>query len=161
MILRNVLENPGWYTAYTPYQAELAQGRLEALLNFQTMVTELTGMEIANASLLDEATAAAEAVAMASALAPAQKSGVIAVAADLHPQTRAVVATRARPMGWTLVDFAPGDRDAIEAAQPVRRAAAISRHHGRAARPLGRDRRRARGRRLRDRRRRPARRSRC
>ena len=117
VILRNVLENPGWYTACTPYQAELAQGRLEALLNFQTMVTELTGMEIANASLLDEATAAAEAVAMANALARS-KSDTIAVCTDLHPQTRAVVATRARPMGWTLVEFAPGDRDAVEAARP-------------------------------------------
>ena len=117
VIRRNVLENPGWYTAYTPYQAELAQGRLEALLNFQTVVTELTGMEIANASLLDEATAAAEAVAMASAIARA-KSDIIAVAADLHPQTRAVIATRAKPMGWKLVTFAPGDRNAVEAARP-------------------------------------------
>ncbi len=117
VILRNVLENPGWYTAYTPYQAELAQGRLEALLNFQTVVTELAGMEIANASLLDEATAAAEAVAMSHAIARA-KSDVIAIAADLHPQTRAVVATRARPMGWKLVEFAPGDAAAITAARP-------------------------------------------
>jgi glycine dehydrogenase len=104
VILRNVLENPGWYTAYTPYQAEIAQGRLEALVNFQTMICELTGMEIANASLLDEATAAAEAMAMAHALSKS-KSDVIAIAADVHPQTRAVLATRAWPLGITLVDF--------------------------------------------------------
>ena len=117
VILRNVLENPGWYTAYTPYQAEIAQGRLEALLNFQTMICELTGMEIANASLLDEATAAAEAMAMAHALSKS-KSDVIAVAADLHPQTRAVLATRARPLGITLVNVAPADGAAIRAAKP-------------------------------------------
>src|SRR4051794_36588026 len=117
VILRNVLESPGWYTAYTPYQAEIAQGRLEALLNFQTMVCELTGMQIANASLLDEATAAAEAMAMAHAIAKS-KSDVIAVASDVHPQTRAVLATRARPLRLTLVDFAPGDIAAIGAATP-------------------------------------------
>ncbi len=117
VIARNVLENPGWYTAYTPYQAELAQGRLEALLNFQTMVCDLTGMPIANASLLDEATAAAEAMAMAHA-SSRSKSETVALCADLHPQTAAVLATRAHPLGWTLATFAPGDTAAIGAAQP-------------------------------------------
>ena len=117
VIQRNVLENPGWYTAYTPYQAEIAQGRLEALLNFQTMVCDLTAMPIANASLLDEATAAAEAVAMANAVGKT-KSTIIAVCTDLHPQTRAVLATRAEPLGWSLQDFAPGDTPAIGAASP-------------------------------------------
>jgi glycine cleavage system P protein (glycine dehydrogenase) len=117
VIQRNVLENPGWYTAYTPYQAEIAQGRLEALLNFQTMVCELTAMEIANASLLDEGTAAAEAMAMTHAISKT-KSDVLAVATDLHPQTRAVLATRAHPIGITLVNFRPGDVTAIAAAQP-------------------------------------------
>jgi glycine dehydrogenase len=115
VIQRNVLENPGWYTAYTPYQAEISQGRLEAILNFQTAIADLTGMEIANASLLDEATAAAEAVSMAHALSRT-KSGVIALATDIHPQTRAVIATRAWPLGWRIVDFAPGDGAAIAGA---------------------------------------------
>ncbi|RXZ44941.1 aminomethyl-transferring glycine dehydrogenase [Crenobacter cavernae] len=102
VILRNVFENPAWYTAYTPYQPEISQGRLEALLNFQTMVTDLTGLEIANASMLDEATAAAEAMTFCQRLSKS-KSPVFFVARDCHPQTIEVVRTRAEPLGIEVV----------------------------------------------------------
>src|SRR5436853_1631880 len=101
VIQRNIIENPGWYTAYTPYQAEIAQGRLEALLNFQTMVMDLTAMEIANASLLDEATAAAEAMTMSYALRKQEikDANVLFVADTVFPQTLDVLITRAEPLG--------------------------------------------------------------
>jgi glycine dehydrogenase len=102
VILRNVLEHAGWYTAYTPYQAEISQGRMEALMNYQQMVVDLTGMELANASLLDEGTAAAEAMAMAHRVAKS-KSNRFFVGIDIHPQTLAVLETRAKAFGFELV----------------------------------------------------------
>lgn len=116
VIQRNILENPGWYTAYTPYQAEIAQGRLEALLNFQTMITDLTGLDISNSSLLDEGTAAAEAMALARSAKP--KGTKIFISSSCYPQTVDVVTTRAEPLEIEVIvgdwkDFNPSEHDGL------------------------------------------------
>lgn len=103
VILRNLLENPGWYTPYTPYQPEVSQGRLEALLNFQQMTQDLTGLELASASLLDEATAAAEAMAMAKRVSKLKQANRFFVAEHVHPQTLDVVRPRAETFGFEVV----------------------------------------------------------
>jgi glycine dehydrogenase len=116
VILRNILENPGWYTAYTPYQAEIAQGRLEALLIFQTVIQDLTGMEISNSSLLDEATAAAEAMTMIHRLSRGKTGDSFFVSDDCHPQTIAVVQTRAAPLG---IEVIVGDAVTFDFSTPI------------------------------------------
>ncbi|HWW70751.1 MAG TPA: glycine dehydrogenase (aminomethyl-transferring), partial [Duganella sp.] len=108
VVLRNIFENPAWYTAYTPYQPEISQGRLEAILNFQQTITDLTGMGIANASMLDEGTAAAEAMTLIQRVGKS-KSNVFYVADDVLPQTREVVETRAKPLGIEVKGFHPAE----------------------------------------------------
>src|SRR5206468_6474937 len=113
VVLRNVFENPAWYTAYTPYQPEISQGRLEAILNFQQVVTDLTGMGIANASMLDEGTAAAEAMTLIQRVGKSA-SKVFYVADDVLPQTREVVETRAEPLGVEVRTIAAADIEGLQ-----------------------------------------------
>ncbi len=140
VIRRNVLENPAWYTAYTPYQPEISQGRLEALLNFQTVVADLTGLPMAGASLLDEGTAAAEAMTLARRTSKAPADAVFVVDADVLPQTLAVIGTRAEPLGIEVV-VADLATDGLPERRRVRRAAAVPGGHRRRARPRSRCRR--------------------
>src|SRR5690554_4625896 len=117
VIKRNILENPAWYTAYTPYQAEIAQGRLEALINFQTMVSGLTGMEIANASLLDEGTAAAEAISMLFDRRKGKKrksSSTYFISQNCHPQTLSVIRSRMEPLDINLKIGDPDELDVTD-----------------------------------------------
>ena len=111
VVRRNILENPAWYTAYTPYQPEISQGRLEALLNFQTLILDLTGLEVANSSLLDEATAAAEGMSMCYRLHKSKDAHTFFVDDNVHPQTLAVLRTRAEPLG---IEVEVGDHRAVE-----------------------------------------------
>ncbi len=139
VIQRNMLENPGWYTAYTPYQPEVSQGRLESLLNFQQVTLDLTGLDIASASLLDEATAAAEAMAMAKRVSKLKSANRFFVAADVHPQTLDVVRTRAETFGFDVI---VDDADKVlDHRGCLRRAAAAGGHHRRNPRLQQTDRR--------------------
>ena len=138
VIRRNVLESPAWYTAYTPYQPEISQGRLEALLNFQTMVADLTGLPLANASMLDESTAAAEAMTLVRRAGKA-KSTRFLVDADTFPQTIAVIETRAEPLGHRGRGRRPDRRPARR--RVLRRAAVLPGRERRRARPRRADRR--------------------
>lgn len=157
VILRNVMENPAWYTAYTPYQPEISQGRLEALLNFQTMVAELTGLPTSGASLLDEGTAAAEAMALSRRVGKVKK-GVFLVDADTLPQTVAVIETRAEPTGVEVVvaDLSNRHPRRDRRARRLRRAAPVPGRLRSRARHRARHRAGPRARRDRHRRRRPA-----
>ena len=144
VILRNILENPAWYTAYTPYQAEISQGRMEALINFQTMVADLTGMEIANASLLDEATAAAEAMTLAKRSAQVEVERVLRLEATCIRRRSKCVRTRADGLG---IELHVGDDARSATRRQLRRAAAVPRHLRPHRRLQGAGRRRARARR--------------
>ena len=159
VIQRTVLENPAWYTAYTPYQPEISQGRLEALINFQTTVADLTGLDVAGASMLDESTAAAEAMTLVRRAGRAKAEAVFVVDADTLPQTLAVLETRAEPLGIRLhvTDLSGGLADGPARGRRVRRPAVLPGRERRRPRPPGAGRRRARGGGVGRRRRRPAR----